>query len=215
MPFARTRTDIIATILLVSALTAGCAGGRPASAERQYLDAASGITVTGLDEPAIFHHDDPRLAANVRDYLYMGPVVMNRMGKYSFYLWLGEWSTIDRMSERESSAGLRNNGKTIGQVVLLLDGVPMELDDSLDTVEKSRIIQPPYKSSVESMRAEYMRVSRDQLSRIAAAKNVVVRVNDAGQLRVYRLWSGNTRSFELIAKDPVAVNGEQLAKMGE
>ena len=215
MQFARMRIDIIAAILLVSLLTAGCAGSRPASAERQYLDTASGITVTGLDEPAIFHHDDPRLAANVRDYLYMGPVVMNRMGKYSFYLWLGEWSTIDRLSERESPAGLRTTGATIGQVVLLLDGVPMELDDSLDRVEKSRIIQPPYTSSVESMRAEYMRVSRDQLSRIAAAKNVVVRVSDAGQLRIYRLWSGNTQSFGLITKEPAAVNSEQLAKMGD
>jgi len=212
MQFARMRIDIIAAILLVSLLTAGCAGSRPASAERQYLDTASGITVTGLDEPAIFHHDDPRLAANVRDYLYMGPVVMNRMGKYSFYLWLGEWSTIDRLSERESPAGLRTTGATIGQVVLLLDGVPMELHDSLDQIEKSRIIQPPYTSSVDSMRAAYMRVSRDQLGRIAAANNVVIRVSDAGQMRTYKLWSGNTQSFGLISREPAAVNSEQLAK---
>jgi len=212
MQFARMRIDIIAAILLVSLLTAGCAGSRPASAERQYLDTASGITVTGLDEPAIFHHDDPRLAANVRDYLYVGPVVMNRVGKYSFYLWLGEWSTIDRLSGRKPTAGMGYAGAAIGDVVLLLDGVPMELHDSLDQIEKSRIIQPPYTSSVDSMRAAYMRVSRDQLGRIAAANNVVIRVSDAGQMRTYKLWSGNTQSFGLISREPAAVNSEQLAK---
>jgi hypothetical protein len=212
MQFAYMRAGIVPTVLACSILAAGCAGSHQTGTERQYLDMASGITVTGLEEPAIFHHDDPRLAANVRDYLYVGPVVMNRVGKYSFYLWLGEWSTIDRLPGRKSSAGMGYAGAAIGDVVLLLDGVPMELHDSLDQIEKSRIIQPPYTSSVDSMRAAYMRVSRDQLGRIAAANNVVIRVSDAGQMRTYKLWSGNTQSFGLIANDPATVNSEQLAK---
>jgi hypothetical protein len=212
MQFACMRAGIVLTVLAGAILAAGCAGNRPTGAERQYLDTASGITVTGLEEPAIFHHADPRLAANVRDYLYVGPVVMNRVGKYSFYLWLGEWSTIDRLPGRKSSAGMGSAGAAIGDVVLLLDGVPMELHDSLDRAEESRIIQPPYTSSVDSMRAVYMRVSRDQLGRIAAANNVVIRVSDAGQMRTYKLWSGNTRSFGLITKEPAATNSEQLAQ---
>jgi hypothetical protein len=210
--YAVTRTGTAWIILAVTALLAGCAGSRSADAEHEYLDVATGITLMGLHEPAIFHHDDRRLAANVRDYLYVGPVEMNRMGKHSWYLWLGEWSTIDRVPSGQAAA---TADKDLDEVVVLLDGVPMELPDRLEAGDKSRIIQHPYDLPVASMRTAYMRVSRDQLNKIAAAKSIAIRVGDAGAVRSYKLWSGNIDAFGLKTKDAAAENSERLVNISD
>jgi hypothetical protein len=200
------RTCSVSIVLAAMGFGTGCTSSRPADSAQQYLDAGTGITVNGLQESAIFYHADPRLAAHVRDYLYVGPVEMNRMGKYYYYMWLGEWSTIDRLPERKSASNKGSADKVLEGVVVLLDGVPMELHDSLDADEKSRIMQHPYDAPVGSMRTAYMRVSRDQLVRIAAASSIVFRVGDAEYPRTYKLWSGNTDSFGMIIKGPAAAN---------
>ena len=207
------RPHFLHVCLVLAVLAAGCTASRPHDAEHQYLDKATGITVNGLQKPAIFHHDDPRLAAHSRDYLYVGPVQMNRMGKYAYYLWLGEWSTIDRLSERKRVDNKGYSGKVLEGVVILLDGIPMELYENLDPNERSRIIQHPYETPVNNMRTAFMRVSRDQLNRIALANSVVVRVGDEPQARTYKLWSGTTGSFDSIVNDPAMANSEHLVKI--
>jgi hypothetical protein len=190
----------------------GCAGNQPPNTAHQYLDSSTGITLTGLQEPVIFHHEEPRLAAHVRDYLYVGPVEMNRMGKYSYYLWLGEWSSIDRLPR---SVAADSADMSFEEVVILLDGLPMELHNNLASGDKSRIIKHPYSAPVDSMRSVYMRVSRDQLNKIAAAKSIVIRVGAADQVRSYKLWHGNTQSFGSITKTLTAVESQQLAEMSD
>jgi hypothetical protein len=194
---------------LLMLFAAGCASTQDISASRQYLDSGTGITVTSLDSPVIFYHDDPRIAANSRDYLYVGPVALNRSGKVSYYLWFGNWSMIDRL------AGTQQENASLDGVVVFVDGKPMEMDDQISANEKARLKQHPYSSPVESARTAYMRVSRDQINRLAAAQSVVVQIDGPAKARTYTLWKGNVGSFASFAEKPDFDKNPRLVKMSK
>ena len=80
----------LASLLLLG----GCASG-PTDVH-EYLDQQTAITIRVVSAPAIYAHDAPELAANVRDYLSVGAVELNNMGTRKHYLALIAWSTIDR-----------------------------------------------------------------------------------------------------------------------
>jgi hypothetical protein len=206
-------TNVPGVVLLgvVIFLTA-CAGTKSAVRTNEYLDETTGITVTVLQEPAIFFHASPRLAANVRDYLYVGPVEMNRMGKLSHYLWLAEWSTIDRAPDQNPQ---NRPIVPLEHVSLLLDGSPMELQDPLEQGNSLGVPLQPYSMPVETMRSVYMRVSRDQLSRIAAANKVMVVVVASGQARTYKLWNGDTHAFGSIDRNTAVAEDRRLVKTSD
>jgi hypothetical protein len=200
------------TIMFGAMFMAACVGTRPATNVHQYLDTETGITLTSLQEPAIFYHASPRLAANARDYLYIGPVEMNRMGKLAHYLWIAEWSTIDRLPAKASIAPV---AEPLAEVVLILDGLPMQPQDQLEKNDRSGIPLKPYSLPVDTMHSVYMRVSRDQLRRIAAAKTVTVSVSGIDRPRAYKLWSGDPRLFESIIQDPAMQKDRRLVKTSD
>jgi hypothetical protein len=201
------RVGLSVSLLLLFA--AGCASTQNVSASRQYLDSGTGITVTSLDSPVIFYHDDPRIAANSRDYLYVGPVALNRAGKVSYYLWFGNWSMIDRL------AGAQSETASLEGVVVFVDGKPMAMDDQISANEKARLKQHPYSSPVERARTAYMRVSWDQINRFAAAQTVVVQIDGPAKARTYTLWKGNVDSFASFAEKPDFDKNPRLVKMNE
>lgn len=186
----------------------GCAATSQQDNTHEYLDQSTGITVTALAHPIIFFHEQPAVAANARDYLYVGPVEMNQMGKRAYYLWFGQWSSIDR-----ALAGEKNDIE-IKEIVLLLDGMPMELNDTLAPYDKSRIIKPPYRTPVTSLRDSYIRVSRDQLNKIGTADHVSVRIGQGNNADTYQLWSGNLKAFGAITNN-VATARPQLVDMSD
>jgi hypothetical protein len=83
---------------LVALFTAGALSGCGAEHPRakEYLDPQTAVTVRVVAEPFIYAHDVPALAANVRDYLSVGAVELNNMGRRTYYLALVAWSTVDR-----------------------------------------------------------------------------------------------------------------------
>jgi hypothetical protein len=62
----------------------------------EYLDTQTAMTVRVVAEPFVYGHDVPELAANARDYLSVGAVELDNMGRHRFFLVLVSWSTIDR-----------------------------------------------------------------------------------------------------------------------
>jgi hypothetical protein len=200
------------TIMFGVTFMAACSGTKPASNVHQYIDTETGITLTGLQEPAIFYHASPRLAANVRDYLYVGPVEMNRMGKLANYLWIAEWSTIDR---RPGESSVTPVASPFAEVVLFLDGLPMLLQDQHDKNDRKGVPLKPYSLPVDTINSVYMRVSRDQLRRIAAAKTMTISVSGIDRRRTYKLWSGNPRLFESIIQDPAMQKDRRLVKTSD
>ena len=83
------RLTTLAVITIVF-LAAGCSAVTREGAPEEYLDRATGVTVTHLDAPVVFSHAAPRLAVHARDYVYMGPLEINRTGKREYYLWVAE-----------------------------------------------------------------------------------------------------------------------------
>jgi len=201
-------TNFALALVLPMFWLGGCVSLQSKANLRQYLDEATGTTVTGLQEPIIFSHAEPSVAANARDYIYVGPLETNRMGQRAYYLWFGEWSSVDRIRSPKSE----DNG--LEDIIVLLDGVPMDLHDSLVSSAKTRIIEAPYSAPVSSARSVYMRVSRDQLGAIAKADKVVIRVGGASRIITYDLWSGNIASFGAITNS-TAADSRRLADISD
>lgn len=81
------------------AVVSGCAHSPvPAEPSRvaEYLDNETAMTVRVVTEPFVYGRDVPELAVNARDYLSVGAVELDNMGKHRFFLAIVSWSTIDR-----------------------------------------------------------------------------------------------------------------------
>ncbi len=186
-------TARIAALLLATTL-AGCLGvSGPQVTTVDYLDPKTVNTVTHLSAPVVFAREEPSLAANVRDYLYAGPVEVNQMGEIRYYLWIGEWSTIDRLPEEYDVTSATE--ETADAIVVWLDGQPNTLSDD----RQPTLGQMPYRGPVDSLRSKFFRVSRDQLRQMAVAQNVAVQLQDAAGSRRYQLWSGDPATFAMIS----------------
>jgi hypothetical protein len=88
---------------MATALLTACASGprdvdEPAASGKhpiEYLDEHSGATITALDKPLVFARDRSERAANLRDYITLTAVTVNRSGKRDYLLIAYIWSTVD------------------------------------------------------------------------------------------------------------------------
>lgn len=98
----RIRQSLLMSFLLMT--LAGCQSlGSPEVNER--LDEVTGTTLVTEHEPLIFARGQPRYSRSARDYVYLGPVEINRQGQRQYYLWVGLASTIDRDNASTGGAG--------------------------------------------------------------------------------------------------------------
>ncbi len=177
-------TTIALVAIIASMLLSSCTGRQNVAQPSAYLEEATGLTVTVLDSVIVFYREDTRIAANARDYLYMAPLEINRSGKHMYYLWLGNWSTIDRVAGQLKSDPARQ------QVVVVIDGQPLELTDRAGLSEVGIDTQPyGLPSSADS--SVYFRVSRDQIRSLANSATVVIQVGEAQRSFRYRIWQGD------------------------
>lgn len=153
-----------------------------------HLDMSSGLTVANLQQVIVLAHPVPRRTTAARDYAYLGPVEINRMGQREHYLWVGMASTLDRRFFSEERP-------TPTMLQLLIDGRPMTLPL---TAWDDAMAAPPYTVSAPVQAHLRARVSLDQLRRIAKAASVEVHIvaRPTASDR-YELWGG--RWSELAA----------------
>jgi len=179
-------THLTIVALLASVMLSGCATGEPLSSS---LD-SNGVTVVTLDDPIVLARPVRQLAAAARDYAYLGPVELNRMGKRDYYLWVGLASTVDRKLIDVTPADVH-------ALTLLINGLPM----TLPLVEWAKDPdQPPYKTSAPLYATFAARISLDQILRIAGASSVQAHfVSTSGGSRRYRLWQGDWTSWTWLA----------------
>jgi hypothetical protein len=171
-------------VSIAAILLTGCAGHQDRQRPIAYLDEETGVTMSVLDEAIVFYHEEPRVAVHARDYLYMGPVEVNRSGKHAYYLWFGNWSTIDRAS------GMLSVGSDQEPVYMKVDGKPLELMDRMSAAEVG-VHSEPYNLPVGSERSAYFRVSLDQIRGIASARSIAIQVGAAERDYKYRIWKGD------------------------
>ena len=174
----RTSSHWIVGILAISLLGA-CSTSAPLVVER--LDPLTGVTVTNATEPLVLYNDNSGYAAYARDYVYLGPIEVNRMGTHSYYLWLGIWSTMrddDRLSRQRDG---------FESVVLYADGEPLPLELAGWTLDAIGVSQPAYVNPVAGAANAYYRVTADQIRLIASARDILLR---SGLLHstTYSLW---------------------------
>jgi hypothetical protein len=174
----RSSTNFIRNFAL-TALLAACGSSGPLV--EQTLDPVTGVTVLRSMAPVVLYADNSAYAAHARDYVYLGPVEVNRMGTHSYYLWLGIWSTI-RQTERLST---QRDG--FESVTLFVDGQPLPLELEGWTLDAIGVSEPVYVKPVASAADAYYRVTVDQIRLIAESSDIQLRVGTA-RPRSYSLW---------------------------
>jgi hypothetical protein len=88
-----------ASAALLFLLCSGCAHTTPPVDKTlisEYLDPQTAMTVRVVAEPFVYGRDVPELAVNARDFLSVGAVELDNMGRHRIFLALVSWSTIDR-----------------------------------------------------------------------------------------------------------------------
>lgn len=168
----------LSTVLLTTLLAAGCVTTSTLVEEK--LDIRTGVTVTHSTAPIVLYRDNSAYAAHARDYVYLGPVEINRMGEYSYYLWLGIWSTIsdaDRSFQRDG----------FESITLFADGEPLQLELVGWTLESIGVSEPVYIKPVASAADAYYRVTIDQIRLLADAREIELHTGN-GPIRVYLMW---------------------------
>lgn len=173
---------------ITSLMIAGCVGRSGNDEIYQYLDESTGVTVTSLAAPLAFFKDEPMLAANARDYVYLGPAELNRAGSREVVLWLNFCSTIDR--------GKRPGWLRPDRVILMLDGKPMELAQADN---RMNINEWSYISPVIGGSTIIYRVTRGQLRLLARADHIDVVTENDGNSRKYTRWGNKDVGFQRFA----------------
>lgn len=175
------RITICSGLLL---LFSGCATELPSPSR---LD-SSGLTVVTEPAAVVFANPSRTLATGARDYAYLGPVEINRMGKRQYFFWLGLASTIDQdYVQRELPDA--------DTLVLIVNGEPMLL--SLSEWQTDLDV-PPYESSAPVYAVFSAATSISQIHRIAAADFIELYLVDGDELdarylpwdRLWLAWRG-------------------------
>jgi hypothetical protein len=172
----------IFSTLALTVLLAAC--GSSGQFIEQTLDPVTGVTVLRSTAPVILYSDNSAYAAHARDYVYLGPVEVNRMGAHSYYLWLGIWSTM-RSEDRRSEQ--RDGFET---VTLFVDGQPLLLELEGWTLDSIGVTEPVYVKPVASAADAYYRVTVDQIRLIADAQDIELRTGGR-QAAHYHPWRSN------------------------
>ena len=166
----------------IAMLLTGCSTTGP---DATRLD-SSGLTIATLADAVLLARPVRTLAAGARDYAYVGPVEINRMGHREYFFWVGLASTVDR--ERVGLAPAAAIALTI-----IVDDEPMylplaEWDTPLDA--------PPYATTAPVYATLAAPTTLDQIHRIAAASavemHVIVGTNTAAR---YQAWQGDWASW--------------------
>jgi len=178
----------VTTILLMAAL-ASCASSQ--SPVDQHLDPLTGVTVTRASAPIVFFRDNSALAAYARDYVYLGPLEVNRMGSHQYYLWLGIWST---MREGRDDTRWRDGFES---VTLFADGEPMPLEIAGWTAESIGMSEHAYVKPVASAMDAYYLVTIDQIRLIAEASDLRLRAG-ASSVDSYLPWESGASGIIAI-----------------
>ena len=161
----------------IAALMIGCST-EPITTSR--LD-SSGLTIVTHDDVIMVARLARKLSAGARDFAYIGPVEINRMGHRDYYFWIGLASTVDR-----ELVGLAPANAVA--LALVVDDEPMimplsEWDTSLDI--------PPYKSSLPVYETLMASTSLDQIHRIAEAESIEIHmIGDTDSAFLYQAWHG-------------------------
>jgi hypothetical protein len=149
-------------ILALAALTA-CTGLKPAPFH-EILDEQSGNTLLVVTTPLVFARERTDVAAHARDYATLVAAEIDQSGKYSEYLLLYRWSTVDRRmsSPPDPAAGtlrILAEGRAIDLVPLEQVPIGLSRRRELHMPEHADFVAHAYHVDVTALR--FIATSRD------------------------------------------------------
>ncbi len=179
-----------APTLIVALVLAACGGTTPAVSGR--LDPLTGVTVTSATKPLVFYRDRSAQAAYAKDYVYLGPIEVNNMGRRDYFIWLGIWGSSD-------SADRSSQMDDFTSIVVYADGEPLNLEVNGWTPASIGLSEPVYVKPVASATDGYYRVTIDQIRLMAEARDLEIRTGSTRPQR-YTPWdSASTTSAGMQA----------------
>jgi hypothetical protein len=178
------RVALMAAALMV--LTA-CIGQRP-TATREVLDEQTGNTLIVAAKPLVFARERSDVAAHARDYVTLMAVAVNESGRYTEYLLLHRWSTVDRrmLPPPDPSAGelrILAEGRKIDLVPL--EQVPMSLSS------RPELHGPKHGDAI----TRAYKVDLQTLHFIAASRALAVRMPQEPLDMPFGLWGDGRASL--------------------
>ena len=174
--------------LLTLILSSGCAGNDPRTTDK--LDPQTGVTITYSEIPMVFYRDDSGKAAHARSLIHMGPLEVNRMGEFRYYLWLGVWDTLQDANKGQTRDGFDS-------VVIFANGEPLSLDLAGWTAAAIGASEHVYVRPVASAADAYYEVTVDQLRLIAASNDLRIQSTGPGA-RSYEMWDQQTSAKQSL-----------------
>lgn len=148
------------------------------------LDPETSVTISYNQSPLAFIRTLNANTANSKEYVYLGPVEVNRSGDYRYYMWLASWNATDpvRLGRRHDR---------FKSIDIIADGEPVTLKLTGSSTRAIGASEPVYRKPVGWATEAYYDVTLDQLRMIA----------DATELWVQ--YSATRETFELW-DDPIA-----------
>ena len=174
--------------MALALLLAGCSGN--GGLLREKLDPVTAVTITTSTTPLIFYRDDNARAAYARDFVYVGPIMVNTMGSYRYFLWFGVWSAIPDAPPAEVRDGLET-------VTLFADGEPLQLSVSGWTAGAMGASDGAYAKPVASAADAYYEVTMDQVRLMAGSRELRLLTSGPGG-KSYELWSNQASALESL-----------------
>lgn len=171
-------TSFSSSLAIIGLLLGGCASTGEFVADQ--LDPVTAVTSTRTTKPLVLYRDESALAAHARDYIYIGPVEVNRMGGYTYFLWFGIWSTLQDRNVSAERDGFES-------VVLFVDGEPLGLELTGWTHSSIGASEPIYPKPVATSADAYYAVTLDQIRLIAGARDIRLQTSDIGAAS-YEPW---------------------------
>ncbi|MDH3643625.1 MAG: hypothetical protein OES38_16095 [Gammaproteobacteria bacterium] len=180
----------IATLIV---LLTGCAAGGNNQTLAPRVDETTGETIVTLREAVVLSRPVPYLSTAARDFLYLGPVEVDRTGAQEFYLWVGVGSTVDREFAADEALF------TPAEITIYTDGTQQSF--VLEAWHPDADVSP-YAVEVPLQQSLRARVTIDELENIARAQALEAAVsNAAGESARYSFWRGKMPSWSVIAEE--------------
>lgn len=167
MPIKILKMAVSVILLSVSTL---CIAGKPPVVEK--LDELTGVTITHSRTPLVLSPDSLYRRNQDKDYVEIGAIEVNRMGKLKYFLWLG-------ISDLELLQRSELRPTEYKSIVLLLDDQPLRLELAGWTQAAIGAGEPIYKKFYQSSVDAYYPVTLAQIQQLARADGVKVRTTAA------------------------------------
>ena len=181
------RRNII-VVSLLAGLAVACGSSAPLLEES--LDYGTGVTLTRSTAPVVLYRDNSGHAAYAKDFVYLGPIEVNRMGSYNYYLWLGIWSTLDDSSRWTQRDGFES-------ITLYADGEPLQLEVAGWSAEAIGASRPVFTKPVASAADAYYPVTVDQIRLIAEARDLELQTSSPPTVRYQRWREGDAGAIAM------------------